>query len=436
MLGTIKTKVVPLLQETLRQWQEDNAGMLAAAMAYYALFSLFPLLLIILSVVGFVLGSEDSPVRQSLRLVAGEQVSQQAGQVDANEQILRVLRESVSEQAAAQIEEILGRLNERRGQAGLIGFVTLLLAASGVFGALDNAFQIIWNTKDEKKDAPASGIMGTARSFVLKKLLAFALVGGCALLLLVSLLSGVVITALSTYTTALPGSGFFWQVVQFAVSLAILALVFMLLFKYLPDTPVAWRDVWLGAVLTAILFTILMQVSSRYIARTDYQAYGAVGGIMALLVWIFFSCQLLFLGGEFTQVYAAMFGSKAGQPDPKKQDRNEDSSPDKGDAPQRQRATEQRDAPQPQPAEGKAVQQRQISDETALQRLLTTPVGAENSHSRTAVQQRTTAEEPPAAATNLGRMGAMATLALQAGAVVVAVGRTVQRLWQPRRRDA
>jgi membrane protein len=111
-----------------------------------------------------------------------------------------------------------------------------------------------------------------------------------------------------------PGSAFLWRGIQVAVSVGLLAVAFMLLFKYLPDTPVAWGDVWLGALLTAILFTVIVNISSAYISRSNFEAYGAIGSVMALLVWIFLSSQVLFLGAEFTRTYATMFGSYREEP--------------------------------------------------------------------------------------------------------------------------
>jgi membrane protein len=151
--------------------------------------------------------------------------------------------------------------------------------------------------------------VGTVLNVVLRKVLAFGLVLASAILLVISMLSGVVLAAVQAYVPDLPGSDVAWQLVQLAVSLGILSLVFMLLFKYLPETRVTWGDVWIGGVITAVLFTLLVNFSSFYLARGDYQAYGAIGGVMVFLLWIFFSCQVIFLGAEFTHAYAQMFGS-------------------------------------------------------------------------------------------------------------------------------
>jgi membrane protein len=305
MLNTIQQHVVPFGQAFLNKWKTDNVAVLGTSMAYYALFSLFPLLLIVLSVVGLVLGDENSVVRQSLRAVAGESAT---GQVSADEQIFTFIRESISEDAAGQIENTLARLNERGTGASLIGFVALLLTASRVFAALDKAFQIIWDTTNQ--ESGASGVLGTALNVVQKKLLAFGLVLGCALLLMVALLAGVVLSIVRDMLPTLPGNDVIWQAAYVVLALVLLTLIFALLFKYLPDTHVAWGDVWPGALLTAVLFTLLVNLSSVIIGRSDYQTYGAVGGSMALMLWVFLSSQVLFLGAEFTEVYAHMYGSR------------------------------------------------------------------------------------------------------------------------------
>jgi membrane protein len=315
IVAFFKDHVLPLGKETFSQFQEDNVMVLSSSIAYYALFSLFPLLLVILSLVGYLIGDEDSVARQALSTVAGEQAAEAtAGEFDANEELFAFLEESLSPEVAAQIDETLRQLGESRAGAGIIGFLLLALTASRVFGELDKAFQIIWNLKDQEK--PDSGIVGTIRTAALKKLLAFGLVLSCAVLLMIFLLAGVIIDLLRTFVPDLPGSELLWQIIYIAISLGLLTLAFMLLFKFLPDTQIGWGDVWPGALLTSLLFILLLEFSSSYIGRGNYEAYGVVGSIMALLVWIFLSSTVLFLGAEFTQVYAHRYGSFRTPPQP------------------------------------------------------------------------------------------------------------------------
>jgi len=275
-----------LLKDTFNEWSEDNCLRLGASLAYYTISSLIPLLLIVVAVVSFFLnftgGGQD---------VQADLVDRIAGAVNNDE-----LAEQIT-------SGLTGRSEDAASQSlisSLLGVVFLLLAASGVFGELDAAFNIIW---DVPQDQQASGIVG----FIRTKFLSFTLVLGVAFLLLVSQLLTVILTSLAG---RLP-LGILWTIVNFAVQIGIITMVFALLFKFLPDTEVEWRDVWVGGLLTAILWIVGQQVLSLYFRfGTSFSTYGALGGVLAFLVYIYYSSQILFLGGEFTQVYARTHGSK------------------------------------------------------------------------------------------------------------------------------
>jgi membrane protein len=143
--------------------------------------------------------------------------------------------------------------------------------------------------------------------------LSFALVLAGAFLMLVSMIISAILTALGDWMRTLPGGPLLWGVVHFGVNLLVLSLVFALLFKFVPQTSVAWRDVWLGAILTALLWSLLQFAISSYIAFTGYENYGPVGAALALVVWVYLSSQVLFFGGEFTAAYAEHYGSRAQQ---------------------------------------------------------------------------------------------------------------------------
>jgi membrane protein len=258
---------------------------LGASLAYYALFSFFPLILVILSVVGAVVDPSEFAVQQRLLGLIG------------------------SEQVRGLVTQTLQNLSASSAGAGLIGFVTLLLAASGIFGALDKAFDAIWEVRAEQKEG--GGIVRAIIDAVQQKLLAFGLVLGCALLMLLSIVSTVAVTALSSYTAALPGQGVVWQLVQFAASLALLSLAFASLYKFMPGRRVRWGDVWAAALVGALLFTALQKVVGIYLSRANYASYGAVGGVMALMVWIYLSSLVILLGGELSYAYARTFGSQS-----------------------------------------------------------------------------------------------------------------------------
>nr|WP_044199568.1 YihY/virulence factor BrkB family protein [Oscillochloris trichoides] len=262
---------------TFAKWQKEDCMSLGASLAYYALFSLFPLILVILSIVGAVLDPQQFAVQQRILSLIG------------------------SEQVRGLITQTLQNLNSSSVGAGLIGFITLLMGASGIFGALEKAFAAIWETGAEES---AGGILQTILKAVQQKLLAFGLVLGSAFLMLLSIISTVLVTALSKLTTTLPGQALFWQVVQFSLSLALLSLAFATIFKFIPRCKVLWRDVWLAALISALLFTGLQKVVGIYLGQANYASYGVVGSVMALMFWIYLSSLVILLGGVLSFVYA------------------------------------------------------------------------------------------------------------------------------------
>lgn len=270
---------ITFVQRLAAKWQSSDIGSLGAAMAYFALFSIFPLLLIILSIVGFVVDPAD---------------------LDLQAWLLGAIE---SPQLRAVIDQTLSNLRASRGQAGIIGFVILLFAASGVFGALDRSMSVIWEVSPpQQQGSVLAGVWQAVKS----KLLAFALVLGCALLLLLSVASTIAISSLSRYTDWLATSGLIWQVVQFVVALALLALGFTLVFKLLPNTAVAWHEALVGGVSTALLLTLLQKLIGIYLGQADYTSYGAVGGLMAMMVYFFLTCQIILLGAACSAVYARL----------------------------------------------------------------------------------------------------------------------------------
>lgn len=303
----VRTKVVPLLQETYTAFHQDNVMVLSAALAYFAIFSLFPLLLVILGLVGLFVGSEDSVVRQVLRVVAGDNAAiQNLPPIDLNQQIVAFARTSISPEVAMLIDETLRRLNEGGVAASLIGVIVLFWAASNVFGQIDWAFQVIW--KVDQAQAEDTGILTAMRIFVKRRILAFGLVMVSALLLFISLLANVILAVIRSFVPNLLGD-VAWGGVSFATAFVLLFVTLLLIFKYLPKTRVAWHDVWIGALLTAILITLLVNLGGALIGNRNFLAYGAVGSVMALLFWIFLSSAALYTGAEFTHVYARMYGS-------------------------------------------------------------------------------------------------------------------------------
>lgn len=301
MITFFKTKLLPhpvtqLLIKTVTKWQKDKCLEMGAALAYYALFSLFPILLVITSVVGFLLGPDT----------------------DVFKNILDVASNSLPAEAAGIVEQTLLQMNQGSVRAGIIGFALSLFAASSVFGALDRSVDRIW--KAEEDEESSSGVLSTATSFLMKKLLAFGLVMTTAALLLLSLVSNIairvilqVIAKMDRNITAVKLDTFLIaRGLQIGSSFLLVALAVLLLLRFLPSTATPWKDVWPGAILTTALLLGLQQLISRNIIQigAQYQSYGVIGGVMILMMWLFFTCQIFFFGCAFSYVYAHMFGSR------------------------------------------------------------------------------------------------------------------------------
>jgi membrane protein len=266
-----------LLKRTISEYVEHSAFQLAAALAYYALFSIAPLLLIAISIVGLVFGPDAA----------------RAG-------VMQQIQGLVGETGAKGIDQMLQGVQDAQTNklAGLIGVVVLLFGASGVFGQLKQALNSIWEVT-----APKGGLVV---SYVKERFLSFAMVLAIGFLLLVSLLVSSALSAVSAYMTGLlPGSEGMWQGMNFIVSSGIITVLFAMIFKFIPDTEIRWRDVWIGALLTALLFSLGKTLIGLYLGRSAISsAYGAAGSLVVVLVWIYYSSLLVLLGAEFTHVQA------------------------------------------------------------------------------------------------------------------------------------
>lgn len=272
-----------VIKGTFKEFSEDNVLRLSAALAYYSIFSLGPLLIIMVGVAGFVLG--ESAVRN---------------------QVQEWLQSMLGAQSAGVVESMM----KSRSQIGggwwptIIGVVTLLFGASGVFGQLQDALNTIW----EVKARPGAGIW----NFVRHRFLSFGMVLVIGFLLLVSM---VLSTVLSGMAGRLGGfismSETLAQVVNFGTSFLIITLLFALIFKVLPDAKIRWSDIWAGAIFTALLFTLGKFLLGLYLGRqSTASAYGAAGAVVLILLWVYYASVILFLGAEFTQVYAKARGHR------------------------------------------------------------------------------------------------------------------------------
>lgn len=275
--------ILDLLKETFSEWQEDNASRMAAALAYYTVFSLAPVLIIAIAIASAVLGE---------KAVRGEIFGSIQGVVGPN--------------AAEFIQNLIANAN-RQGSglaATIIGVVTLLFGASGVFAQLQSALNTAW----EVVPKPGRGIMGTIKD----RLLSFAMLLGIGFLLIVSLGVSTALSGIGKFLINMqPAFVYVSQAVNFAVSFAMVTFLFAMIYRFLPDAEIAWDDVWIGAAVTSFLFMIGTFLIGLYLGnRSIGSAYGAAGSLVVVLVWIYYSAQILFFGAEFTQVYARKHDSQ------------------------------------------------------------------------------------------------------------------------------
>jgi membrane protein len=268
--------VVALFKNTAREWIEDKCPQLGAALAYFTVFSLAPLVLVLLAVFGLIFGSSDQ----------------------AREKITQQLQYLIDPSGIKVIQDIAA--NASKPQSGIlattIGVIVGLFGASGVFGQLQDALNTIWGVKPK----PGRGIWG----FIRTRFLSFAMVGGVCFLLLVSLTVETLLRGLNNYLkNLLPGGDILALAIFLLFDLAVIVLLFAMIFRYLPDAKIAWRDVWVGATLTAVLFALGKFFLGLYLGSgAAGSAYGAASSLITLLLWIYYAAQILLFGAEFTQV--------------------------------------------------------------------------------------------------------------------------------------
>jgi membrane protein len=292
----LPSKPAQLLIQTGLKWDQDNCPGMAASLSYFALFSLFPMLLVIVSVIGSLIGPNTEAFYQ------------------IQDAVERFLPPEVHE----LVKGTVVALNENSVGAGIIGFVVLLWAASSVFAILRSSVNKIWQSPSRASEV--GSVPKMVLFFLANKLFSFLLVFGTALLLLTSLLSNIAIKTILKLVATFQEAFAFIEVdelqltrgLQTSSSFLILALAACVLFKVLPSVYVGWRDVWMGALLTALLLVGLQQlVSSSVISiGSHFLSYGVIGSVMILLLWIFLTCQIFLLGCVFSYVYAHQFGSR------------------------------------------------------------------------------------------------------------------------------
>src|SRR5438132_5332056 len=272
-----------LVRQTAQEWLQDKAPQLGAALAYYTVFSLAPLILVLLAIVGVIFRADPA--------AAWDKITQQMSYF--------------LDPSAVQVVQDIAQKASQPGKstiATIIGVALALFGASGVFGQLQDALNTIWGVKAK----PGLGIWGFLRT----RFLSFAMVAGICFLLLVSLAIEALLKVFSHYVqSVLPGVLVIALTVYLIFDVAVVVLLFAMIFKFLPDVKIQWRDVWIGAVMTAMLFGIGKWLLGFYLGSgAAGSAYGAAGSLITLLLWVYYSSQILLFGAEFTQVYAARAG--------------------------------------------------------------------------------------------------------------------------------
>lgn len=274
-------QIVDLLKQTYQEFSNDNCSRIAAAIAYYAIFSLPPLLVLIILLAGFVL--EPQTIQGAIQ-----------------DQI----QSFVGPQAAQQIQSIIQEANSAARKGGtlatIISVIVLIIGATGVFTQLQTALNDLWEVES---DPEQGGGFSTVITLVVKRLFSFVMILVIAVLLLASLVIGTVLSAFGEQLFG-SGAGVLLQVLNIVVSLGVFTLLFAAIYKVLPDARIAWSDVWLGAAVTAFLFVIGKFLFGLYLGYSNPgSTFGAAGAVILLLLWIYVSAIILFFGVEFTQVH-------------------------------------------------------------------------------------------------------------------------------------
>jgi membrane protein len=262
-----------LVKNTISEWQEDKALRLGAALSYYTIFSLTPLLIIVIGIAGIFFGNDV-----------------------ARDRIMTELNTLLGKEGGSAIGEMLQQQQQQPSKniiATIIGLITLLIGATGVVGELQDSLNTIWNVENKS----SSGLMGMLR----QRLLSLGMILGIGFLLLVSLVVSTVLTGVASYWQ----SAAFFEILNFVLSLAVITVLFAVLLKFLPAVKITWRTVWVGAFVTALLFTIGKTLIGLYLSKSAVaSSFGAGGSLVIILVWVYYNSQILFLGAEFTQVYS------------------------------------------------------------------------------------------------------------------------------------
>ncbi len=279
-------KLFRLIKEAVLAWIDDFAPSMGAAISYYTIFSLAPLLIIVIAVAGAIFGQDA---------VQGQIVGQLQGMM--------------GKEGASAVQNMIKAANEpTKGiVASVISFVLLLVGSTTVFAELQSALDRIWHVPEKAKP---QGIWAILRA----RVLSMGLILGLAFILMVSLVTAAAVAAFGTLASGmLPGSELLLQAINIAISVGLSTVLFAMIFKYMPSISIEWRNVWVGALVTALMFEIGKWGISLYIGKSGTtETFAAAGSLVVVLLWVYYAAQIFLLGAEFTKVWANAHGSKVG----------------------------------------------------------------------------------------------------------------------------
>jgi membrane protein len=275
---------VTVLRRALAGWWNDDVPRLGASLSYYTLFALAPILIVAIAIAGLAYGADAVRV-----------------------EIVAQVQSLVGKEGGAAVKAMLEGASKPSNSipATIAGVITFFLGATGAFLELQTALNAVWRVKPKQAQS-------FLRNLVQQRVISFALVVGVGFLLLTSLLVSAGLAAAYTYMgQRFPGVAIVWEAANVIVSLFVITLLFAMIYKVLPDVKLGWRDVWVGALVTAGLFTLGKFLIGLYLGTSTFaSSYGAAGSVIVLLLWVYYSSQVILLGAEFTKAYVEQFGPR------------------------------------------------------------------------------------------------------------------------------
>jgi membrane protein len=281
MLTWLKRRAWPVIERTYRGWQEKDGFLLSAAMAYYAAFSLFPLLLVLIAILGFVM-------RLSPQAHGGQ------------EELLKLVGERTDQWLADQLKNLLEGVQMRAGLGGPVGFIALVIAAIGVFMQLDYIFDRIWEVKSSSKIW-----LAYVRDVIWDRVSAFLMLMGVGALLVAVFVANMVfagvLVGLRSRLEGLPAGAAAWQLGQIVLTLVMYTLLFGLVYKVLPKPRIPWSHALTGGAFVSVVWLVGQQLLVSFVIGTHYSAYGVVGSFIAVMLWLYYASAIVFLGAELVR---------------------------------------------------------------------------------------------------------------------------------------